>query len=183
MRDVTGGNVFGISATVVTPPIAAFHSLDAKFTTTDLAKELKSWALFGPPLGRTWEPTQDERSRFSEIRPMVSNPWTILRANPPAKTEDQLMAAVDLKGFQSRVEQVTQEEQEKQPPTLPAWYGTLLPKTAADAWLAAGFSDYERIVALETSMWKRASGGSLSQSDKDRLAVQEQVRRKGRKSR
>src|SRR6266851_2887377 len=154
-----------------TPPIAAFHSLDAKFTTTDLAKELKSWALFGPPLGRTWEPTPEERSRFPEVRPMVSNPWTILRANPPVKTEDPLMAAVDLKGFQSRVEQVTQEEQEKQPPTLPAWYGTLLPKTAADAWLAAGFSDYERIVALETSMWKRASGGSLSQSDKDRLAV------------
>jgi hypothetical protein len=155
-----------------TPPLAAYHSLDAKFTTTDLAKDLKSWALFGPPLGRTWEPTQDERSRFPEIRPMVSNPWTILRADPPAKTEADLIAAVDLKSFQSRVEQVTQEEQEKQPPTLPSWYGTLLPKTAADAWLAAGFSDYERIVALETSMWKRASGGSLSQSDKDRLAVQ-----------
>src|SRR5262249_11864872 len=26
-----------------TPPIAAYHSLDAKFTTTDLAKDLKSW--------------------------------------------------------------------------------------------------------------------------------------------
>jgi hypothetical protein len=155
-----------------TPPLAAYHSLDAKFTTTDLAKQLKSWALFGPPLGRTWEPSQEERSRFPEVRPMVSNPWTLLRADPPAKSEADLIAAVDLKGFQSRIEQVTQEEQEKQPPTVPAWYGTIFPKTAPDAWLAASFAEYERIVALETSLWKRASGGSLSQDDKDRLAVQ-----------
>src|SRR5262249_10595045 len=33
-----------------TPPLAAYHSLDAKFTTADLAKDLKTWALFGPPL-------------------------------------------------------------------------------------------------------------------------------------
>src|SRR5207244_1233009 len=32
-----------------TPPIAAFPSFDAKFTTTAMAKELKTWALFGPP--------------------------------------------------------------------------------------------------------------------------------------
>ena len=46
-----------------TPPLAAYHSVDAKFTTTDLAKDLKTWALFGPPLGRTWQPTEDEREQ------------------------------------------------------------------------------------------------------------------------
>jgi hypothetical protein len=155
-----------------TPPLAAYHSLDAKFTTTDLAKDLKSWALFGPPLGRTWEPTADEHSKFPEVRPMVSNPWTILRANPPAKAPADLIVAVDLKGIQSRIVQVAQEEQEKPLPTVPAWFGTLLPKTAADAWLAAGFSDYERYVALESALWKRNKSDSLTQDDKDRLAVQ-----------
>src|SRR5258708_28662332 len=67
-----------------TPPLAAFHSVDAKFTTTDLAKQLKTLALFGPPLGRTWEPTFEERQRYPEVRPLVSNPWAILHANPPA---------------------------------------------------------------------------------------------------
>ena len=47
-----------------TPPLAAYHSLDAKFTTTDMAKELKTWALFGPPLGRTWQPTFEERQHY-----------------------------------------------------------------------------------------------------------------------
>src|SRR5437763_11652444 len=66
-----------------TPPIAAFHSVDAKFTTSDMAKELKTWALFGPPLGRTWKPTEEERQRFPEVEPLVGNPWTVLTAVPP----------------------------------------------------------------------------------------------------
>ncbi len=32
-----------------TPPICSASALDAKFTTTALAQDLKSWALFGPP--------------------------------------------------------------------------------------------------------------------------------------
>ena len=66
-----------------TPPIAAFHSVDAKFTTSDMAKELKTWALFGPPLGRTWQPTQEEREKFPEIEPLVGNPWVVLNADAP----------------------------------------------------------------------------------------------------
>ena len=80
-----------------TPPLAAHPSLDAKFTTTDLAKQLKSYALFGPPLGRTWEPTFEQRKQFPEIKPLVSNPWTILHANAPAKSDSKIVA-VDLDG-------------------------------------------------------------------------------------
>jgi hypothetical protein len=156
-----------------TPPLAAYHSLDAKFTTTDLAKELKSWALFGPPLGRTWQPTQEERQKFPEVRPMVSNPWTILHANPPPKQEPRLIAAVDLPDrIESMVETVSRQEQEKPVATIPAWHGTILAKTDADTWLASAFANYERIVALEEALTKRASKGKLSRADKDRLAVE-----------
>ena len=74
---------FGFLA-FTTPPLSAAHSLDAKFTTTAMARELKTWAKFGPPLGHTWEPTDGERRRFTEIRPLVGNDWTILRPDPPA---------------------------------------------------------------------------------------------------
>src|SRR5205085_3300249 len=77
------------------PPIAAYHSLDAKFTTTDMAKQLKSWALFGPPLGRTWEPSESERQRYPDIKPLVSKPWTVLHAQPPPRTK-LAAVAVDL---------------------------------------------------------------------------------------
>ncbi len=73
---------FGFRA-FTTPPLAASHSLDAKFTTTAMVKELATWAKFGPPLGHTWEPTESERSRFSGMHPLVANDWTILRADPP----------------------------------------------------------------------------------------------------
>ncbi len=64
------------------PPLAAIRSLDAKFTTTAMAKNLQSWALFGPPLGKTWHPTVEQRRNYPEIKSLVSNPWTILHGAP-----------------------------------------------------------------------------------------------------
>ena len=42
-----------------------FHRSTPSSPRRDLAKELKTWALFGPPLGRTWEPTDDEKPEIS----------------------------------------------------------------------------------------------------------------------
>ncbi|HEV3260830.1 MAG TPA: C45 family autoproteolytic acyltransferase/hydrolase [Gemmataceae bacterium] len=156
-----------------TPPVAAYHSLDAKFTTTDLARDLKTWALFGPPLGRTWKPTEEERRNYPEVRPLVSNPWTVLHTAPPAKDERNAPVAVDLpEKLRPKAEPVTWKEVDKPVPTLPAWHGTLLPKTDADVWLAAAFADYEKIVALEKALKERAADGRLKQADRDRLAVE-----------
>ncbi|HEV3025360.1 MAG TPA: C45 family autoproteolytic acyltransferase/hydrolase, partial [Pirellulales bacterium] len=89
---------FGFEA-FTTPPLAAFPSCDAKFTTTALAKQLKSWCLFGPPLGRTWEPTADETRKYADIQPLVPNDWTLLGAAAPAKAKPLAALAVDLKPF------------------------------------------------------------------------------------
>ena len=135
-----------------TPPVAAYHSLDAKFTTTDLAKQLKTWALFGPPLGRTWEPTPDERQRHPEVRPLVSNPWTILHAEPTARDKADAPLAVDLPGpLEPPKETPTRSVRSRRNPSTPAWQGTLLPKTDADTWLAAAFADYQRVFSLENA--------------------------------
>ena len=154
-----------------TPPLAAYHSLDAKFTTTELARGLKTWALFGPPLGRTWTPTEEERRNYPEVRPLVSNPWTVLHPSPPAKREANGPAAVDLPEKVGKVKRVRWEELDKPVPTVPAWHGTLLPKTDGDVWLAAAFADYEKIVALEKALRARGKG-QLKPADRDRLAVE-----------
>jgi hypothetical protein len=165
-----------------TPPLAAFHSVDAKFTTTDMAKELKTWALFGPPLGRTWQPTFEERQRFPEIQPLVSNPWAVLHAAPPAKEKETLLA-VDLHNPENgkrKIEDRPGSGEEGQQArgrrnrgdlqTPPAWHGILFPKSDADIWLVTAFSSYERIVATENAMLVRGDG-KLSREDRDRLAV------------
>ena len=94
---------------------------DAKFTTSGMAKELKTWALFGPPLGRTWEPTEARADDITGIRPLVSNDWTILSAEaarqPPRGTSRR-------RGRPRPDRRLT--------PTLaarihtPAWHGTIL---------------------------------------------------------
>ena len=105
-----------------TPPIAASHSVDAKFTTTDMAKELKTWALFGPPLGRTWQPTPGgARNRVPSIRPLVANDWTVLTAEPPQLPEKGAKPACDLDGTTSFDDAPNPEGDRP-----PAWHGTLL---------------------------------------------------------
>lgn len=85
---------FGFEA-FTTPPLAAFPSLDAKFTTSDMAKELKTWAVFGPPLGKTWDPSEAERARYQEVQPLIPNDWTILTAEPPALKPDEKLARAE----------------------------------------------------------------------------------------
>jgi hypothetical protein len=163
-----------------TPPIAAFHSVDAKFTTTDMAKGLKTWALFGPPLGRSWQPTFEERQRFPEVQPLVSNPWTVLHAAAPERLKD-VAVAVDLHDPENGHRKVEAGPTAEAPAgrggrrfanvqDQPAWHGTLLPKGDADTWLVTGFAAYERVVAMENAMRKRGDG-KLSAEDRDRLAV------------
>jgi hypothetical protein len=162
-----------------TPPIAAYHSVDAKFTTTDLAKGLKTWALFGPPLGRTWQPTFDERQRFPEVQPLVSNPWTVLHPAAPEKASGPL--ALDLhdpEDGQRKVEarKDTEETTERggrrgrEPQPAPAWHGTLLARGDADTWLVTAFANYERIVSAENAPRRRGEEKSAAE-DRDRLAV------------
>jgi Phospholipase B len=160
-----------------TPPLAAFHSLDAKFTTTDLAKDLKTWALFGPPLGRSWQPSDDEKRRFPEIRPLASNPWTILHGAPPAASgrSENEVAAVDVpESLHSAVAEAQMKEEDQPLPQKAAWHGTLLPKTDADTWLASAFADYERMVAVRDArleLRQARKGEGLTPSDRDRFAL------------
>src|SRR5262245_3677977 len=126
------GADFGREA-FTTAPLAAAHSLDAKYTTTAMAKRMETWALFGPPLGITWEPTQDERRRFPEIRPLVSNPWTILHPASPSDS-DRAVAVADLKSRLDADDKEGHRERDNQVHTVAAWRGTLLPKSDADVW-------------------------------------------------
>ena len=157
------GPAFGFEA-FVTPPLAAFPSCDAKFTTTAMAKELKAFALFGPPRGKTWEPTDWERSHYKDVKPLVSNDWTVLNADAPATPSGDAKEAVDLAGDGDKGFESTPDAHLIRPP---AWHGTILPGEAKDFWLAAAFSDYEKIVALERAL--KDKHGKLSKQAQERI--------------
>ncbi len=52
----------------------------------------------------------------------------------------------------------------------PAWYGTILPESDGDIWLASAFADFERIVAREKAIEAHHAGTKLSARDRERLA-------------
>ena len=136
---------FGFLA-FTTPPLAASHSLDAKFTTTKMARELTTWAKFGPPLGQTWEPTDAERRKFPDMMPLVANDWTILSADRPPADAVGPSKPVDLARLKSNGVAPVEHEH------APLWHGTILPESDADIWLAAAFADYERVLSRDKSI-------------------------------
>jgi hypothetical protein len=154
---------------LTTPALVAAPSVDAKYTTADLAQGLQTWAMFGPPLGRTWHPTVKERQQFPEVRPLVSNPWTVLHTGAPQRPQSGADLAVDLHNPQG--DELPALKKEPEPATVAAWHGTLLPRTDADIWLTTAFANYERIVALENALLRQAKGEPLDSSDLDQLGV------------
>jgi hypothetical protein len=154
-----------------TPPLASSAAVDAKFTTSEMARELKTWALFGPPLGRTWEPKPHEVKLYPDIRPLASNPWTVIHKMPPTASE-LASRPVDLPASvpDSSDKKTADRSDLKNLVLLPAWHGTILPKTDADTWLAAAFATYERFVSTEQAL-KRKDQGVLKPADREQLAT------------
>lgn len=67
-------------------PLPGDSSLDAKVTTAALAAKLATHAMYGPPTGKVWEPTPEDREKFGPlIKPLRPHPWTVLTAGPPPK--------------------------------------------------------------------------------------------------
>jgi CubicO group peptidase (beta-lactamase class C family) len=158
-RDITWLNIYrqnkgrideNFAYAAFTHPELAFKnaSLDAKFTTTDMAKEFKTWALFGPPNMERWEPSAFDKQQHPDIKPLVRNPWTILPGVAP-------------QGGETVVEKNPAPKVDR-----PAWRGTLMPKTEADIWLAVAFAEYERIVAKEKKRLADNGDGKLTDQDK-----------------
>ena len=164
-----------------TSPICASHSVDAKFTTTDMAKELTSWAIFGPPREKTWVATQEEKMKYPGIEPLVSNPWTILHPAPPMDGEDNdslcptCEEAVDLKPNRhdagGDVDDKDGGDHDPTPPAKLVWRGTILPKDDGDIWLASSFADYHRIVAKERGLLALSEKECLCGPDLNRLSI------------
>lgn len=150
-----------------TAPLAASSSLDAKFTTSDLVKGMKSYALFGPPRADVWAPKEEQVEKNGDaIRSMVGNDWTMLDMTRPLAAQSDATLAIDLGPKWSRDRSSPPGDSSK-----PAWKGTILPKTDADIWLAVAFADYERIASLEKSLAPSDPKKPMSEEASDRLAL------------
>jgi hypothetical protein len=158
-----------------TPVIVSRSSVDAKYTTTELQKNLQCEALFGPPLGRGWEPTFQEKKRYPEVSEMASNPWTLLAMNmpvppAPAVAAVDLDAKTDAPAKEESSDSGGDDDRDSGPANAPAWDGTLLPSGGGDAWLASAFATYEPIAADELQKLMDSDSGAFMPSQREELA-------------
>jgi hypothetical protein len=65
--------------------LAQPHSLDAKYATAAMAEKLTTWAMYGPPTGKPWKPTDEQKKAHPEIKALVAHPWTVLSNAAPPK--------------------------------------------------------------------------------------------------
>ena len=159
---------FGFEA-YSTPPIVGFPACDAKFTTSALAKDLSSWAIFGPPLGHAWRPSTEELDIDPETKPLIANDWTLMRVADASRIgSDAKQVADDNDPFPDE-EDATKLAFDQRHPF--AWRGTLRPKTPADKGLAAAFSEFEKVVAFENALRANAKNGKPDQAARDLVDV------------
>jgi hypothetical protein len=154
-----------------TAPLCACTSGDAKITTAALAGELKTLAMFGPPLGKPWLPTDTEKHDYPEVVPLIANPWTLLEVKSPPEPEKGFHI-VDLpekvQPWQSLEDRLPAEHEHS---SKPAWHGTIVPKTDEDTWLASAFAEYEKIVAAEHAYLELNGDDKLLTSQKQHLTL------------
>lgn len=60
--------------------LAQDTSLDAKYTTAERAAKLSTHAMYGPPTGKTWKATKEQKRDHPEIVDLEPHPWTVLNA-------------------------------------------------------------------------------------------------------
>ncbi len=147
-----------------TTPICGRPSLDAKVTTSDMAKNLMTWAYFGRPNGKTWEPTDSEKKAHDDVLPLISSGWTVLRLDSPTLPPPDAAASAAPAVAYRRVDATRHGERggsddpddhadkraaSDPPHFVPPWRGTVLPRTDADLWLAAGWARYYQIAEEE----------------------------------
>ena len=120
-----------------------------------MAKELKSWALFGPPTGKTWNPTDRRKEKYPEIKALVTNPWTVLGTMAPPRMSARKLRSLPRRRLRRRAWARANGGGSADDSLRPAWRGTLLPQSDGDIWLAIAFADYERLVATESAAVKK----------------------------
>lgn len=150
---------------LTTPEIVSAYAVDAKYTNAELASAFQTWASFGPPVGSIWKPSMDEQKKFSAIKPLIHNPWTILGPNPPLPGDDEI--SDDRPNLHKTIAPASIKTVDE-----PAWHGTLLPAGDPDIWLSTAFANYERIVALEKRLKRQSPTGALRGDELEELGVE-----------
>jgi Phospholipase B/Carbohydrate binding domain len=137
-----------------TAPLVSSTTMDAKIASSDMAKRMMTWALFGKPNQREWVPSPMQKDQFAANDGLYSSGYRLFQGHPadaikmlldgaPKASAISAQIAGDMPGGRG----VRRGGRGGAPASSNEnlWKGWILPASDADVWLTAGATEYYSI--------------------------------------
>ncbi|MGA3186028.1 MAG: C45 family autoproteolytic acyltransferase/hydrolase [Bryobacteraceae bacterium] len=133
-----------------TAPLVSSTTMDAKIASSEMAKRMMMWALFGKPNQREWVPSAMQKDQFAANDGLYSSGYRLFQGHPADAIKMLLdgapkASAITAKeggseggrgGRRGRGDSAANEN---------LWKGWILPASDSDVWLTAGATEYHAI--------------------------------------
>jgi len=140
-----------------TAPLVSSTTMDAKIATSEMAKRMMMWALFGKPNQREWTPSEMQKGQFAANDGLYSSGYRLFQGHPADAIKMTLEGAQKASPITAQTssgegrgggrggnrrrggsgsEAAANEKM---------WRGWILPASDADVWLTAGATEYHSV--------------------------------------
>src|SRR5580698_378119 len=128
-----------------TAPLVSASTMDAKVTTSEMAKQMMTWAVFGKPNQREWVPAA--RDEYSPNTGLYSSGYKLFQAHASSSVKPLLTSAPAEPALQANVNRDSPRERGRRRGAASVskdflWKGWILPASDSDVWLTAGSAAY-----------------------------------------
>jgi len=136
-----------------TAPLVSSTTMDAKIATSEMAKRMMTWALFGKPNQREWVPSPMQKEQFAANDGLYSSGYRLFQGHPA----DAIKMALD---GAPKASAITAQSNEMggggrggrrgrggaaASSNDNLWKGWILPASDTDVWLTAGATEYHSV--------------------------------------
>jgi phospholipase B-like protein len=136
-----------------TAPLVSSTTMDAKIATSEMAKRMMTWALFGKPNQREWVPSPMQKEQFAANDGLYSSGYRLFQGHPADAIKMLLDGAPKASAITAQAgEGVGGGRGGRRggrggaaPANDNLWKGWILPASDADVWLTAGASEYHSV--------------------------------------
>ncbi len=137
-----------------TAPLVSATTMDAKIATSEMAKRMMTWALFGKPNQREWVPSPMQKEQFAANDGLYSSGYRLFQGHPADAIKMTLDGAPKASAITAQAGEggggrggrrggrggaSTSDEK--------LWKGWILPASDSDVWLTKGAAEYHAVAA------------------------------------
>lgn len=141
-----------------TAPLVSSTTMDAKIATSEMAKRMMMWALFGKPNQREWVPSAMQKDQFAANDGLYSSGYRLFQGHPADAIKMLLDGAPKASAIPAQAADgesgggrggrrggrgAAAAANEK------LWKGWILPASDTDVWLTAGATEYQPVVGAK----------------------------------